>query len=191
MNTEVIEALRMAMRKLGPFEPRHIEALAQRVAVRPLAKNQNLLQPGQVCQEAAYVHAGSLRLYHINDQAEAVTHRLFTAGDWALDAQSFIGQRKTNNYLQAYDASTLLVFNMHQVHELIASEPVYFTMGRLLEPGLDPMHGQLEGTTPEARYRTLLAKRPDYLQAFPLKHIASYLKITPETLSRVRRKLST
>jgi hypothetical protein len=50
------------------------------------------------------------------------------------------------------------------------------------------VHGNL--ISPEVKYKEILAKKPLLIQRFPLKYIASYLRMTPETLSRVRRKLN-
>jgi hypothetical protein len=65
---------------------------------------------------------------------------------------------------------------------------VFLQLGKILN---EPQRPALYDFTnsPEEKYKHLLDNTPQYLQIFPLKQVASYLKMTPETLSRVRRKI--
>jgi hypothetical protein len=79
---------------------------------------------------------------------------------------------------------------MHKMHEMIGLSPAFFQLARVLEPVHSRTHLFDNQLTPLEKYQYILQHRPGLLQAFPLKIIASYLKITPETLSRVRDKIA-
>ena len=64
----------------------------------------------------------------------------------------------------------------------------FFRLGKLMEQAVQNQDFQNNRLAPEEKYELLLASKPMVFQKFPLKHIASYLGITPETLSRIRRK---
>ena len=72
----------------------------------------------------------------------------------------------------------------------MAQSPVFFQLGKLLDHGVAALQWKDQLERPDDRYRYLLEHQPEVLQAFPLKHIASFLRMTPETLSRVRQRMS-
>jgi hypothetical protein len=75
-------------------------------------------------------------------------------------------------------------------HELVKVSDMFFRMGRILEQAIQNTDFQHNRLSPEEKYELLLASKPELLQQFPLKHIASFLGMTPETLSRIRKKIS-
>ncbi|MCY1549131.1 hypothetical protein D9M68_852860 [compost metagenome] len=78
--------------------------------------------------------------------------------------------------------------SINAIHQLIAASPAFYQLGGLLQKGTERLHYLETTNSASEKYRLLLAEQPEFLQAFPLKMIASYLKITPETLSRLRAK---
>jgi hypothetical protein len=66
---------------------------------------------------------------------------------------------------------------------------MFFRIGRIFEQAIQNQDYQHTRISPEEKYALLLKTKPQVIQRFPLKHIASYLGVTPETLSRVRRKM--
>ena len=117
-----------------------------------------------------------------------MTTGLFVAGQWVLDPISFTGRKASSDCLEAFEDTQTFQMTIHQVHELIARSQVYFQLGKILEwVGRRPFTKE-QG--PDERYLKLLESTPEILQCFPLKYIASYLEMTPETLSRVRKRIS-
>ena len=75
---------------------------------------------------------------------------------------------------------------MAAIHELIARSPVFLQLGKILEGAASRIHYLDNSMSPYERYNDLIKNRPLVQQMFTLKLIASYLNMTPETLSRVR-----
>lgn len=101
-----------------------------------------------------------------------------------------MSQKPSESFVQAYAESEILELTVQSLHGLIAESPAFLQMGRILEQATARVHFFDNDLTPIQKYEHLLNNRPQLLQKFPLKIIASYLKITPETLSRVREKLA-
>ena len=80
--------------------------------------------------------------------------------------------------------------NVQDFHQLVKTSDSFFRLGRIFEQAIQNQDFQHNRLSPEQKYEQLLLTKPELLQHFPLKHIASYLGMTPETLSRIRKKIS-
>ncbi len=179
--------LQSSIQSLGNFSPEHIAQITDRIQVRELQRGDYVLQQGHTCQSLYFVNSGSLRHYKDIDGYSELTINLFVEGDWVIDHHSFVGQRPSENIIQAFEDSTLLELTMHDLHHLIGQSPAFFMLGKVLE-NAEPTKEE-STKPPEEKYRALLKNAPQMVQKFPLKYIASYLGMTPETLSRVRAKI--
>ncbi len=161
-----------------------MEALLDRVNEKRVSKGVVLLSEGEVCRDLSFLLKGSFKQYHRNKELDEVIVNLFVEGDWVLNHQSFTSQKPSTHKIEAFEDSEILTINIHQLHELIGLYPSFFVLGKMLEAS-----NPYDLKTPEEKYIHLLETRPDFIQKFPLKYIASYLRMTPETLSRVRNKI--
>ncbi len=176
-----------ALHKLGHFTQDQISLLQKRIQIQKIPKGEHLLEPGQICPGIYFVQEGSLSHYNWYDGSETIIN-LWVEGDWVLEHQSFTLQAPTLNTITAFQNSTMLLIVLDDLHKLIAISPAFFQMGRLLDNG-EQLRWSNPRTSPEERYLTLMTQRPEVLKTFPLKYIASYLGMVPETLSRVRRTI--
>lgn len=186
----MFEAIQNSLLILGPFSDEEVSLLVGKLRVLFVAKGSFLLREGQVCQATYFINRGSFRQYQSRDDSDEITLNLLVGNEWALDYQSFISQKPSKASIQANEDSEVFELNIHDIHALIGTSTTFFSMGRLLERVLASMEIRTKSMSPEMKYRQLLATRPQVVQQFALKYIASYLNITPETLSRVRKKLS-
>ena len=98
-------------------------------------------------------------------------------------------QKPSETVVRATEVSEVFKLSGYDFHELVKISDSFFRMGRIFEQALQNQDYQHNRMTPEEKYALLIASKPQIIQIFPLKYIASYLGMTPETLSRVRRKI--
>jgi CRP-like cAMP-binding protein len=107
-----------------------------------------------------------------------------------LDYKSFTSQQPSLSIIQATEDSEVFELGVYDLHHLIRISDAFFQIGRIFQFALEQQGLQLQIPAPKERYTFLLRTKPQVIQRFPLKYIASYLGMTPETLSRVRRNLA-
>ena len=183
----MFQAVLDTIKTYGPYSEKEEDDFCSLLQTRELRKGEELLTIGQTCQEFCFLLEGSfVQSYKDHDLNEVVTN-LFTQHDWVLDHASFTGQKPSLHSITAFEDSTIQTLNIHDLHALIGRSPSFFALGKILEMDIPFANPKL---TPDEKYALLLDQKPSIIQTFPLKIIASYLGMTPETLSRVRRRVS-
>jgi CRP-like cAMP-binding protein len=161
---------------------------------KKLRKKQYLLQEGDICKFIAFIEKGALKAYSIDDSGnERIIH--FGMEGWVIsDLYSFItGESATYNIDGIEDAELVLIGK--QAHEeLLQQLPKYETFTRLNITGayiaMQKRLTSILSSSLEERYANFIALYPDIVQRVPQHMIASYMGLTPETLSRVRQKMT-
>jgi CRP-like cAMP-binding protein len=185
----MLEKIKPALLAYGRFSEEDLLLITNRLTVANYKKQTYFIKEGQVCQEVCFVNKGSFKQYMIGDDGTEIITNLFITGDWMLEYKSFTSQKPSTTIIEATEESELLVLSVHHLHELIKSSDSFFSLARVLELATQNQEYQSTRKTPEEKYAFLLANKPQLIQIFPAKDIASFLGIAPETLSRVRRKL--
>jgi|SRR5882757_4961289 len=179
-----------SIQSFGHFSQEQLSAIVDRLNVLHVKKDDCLIKEGQVCQTFYFINQGSFRHYTIRENGEEATINLFIQGEWLLEYKSFMTQQPSENIIQAATESEVLTLHVFDFHQLIKLSDGFFRLGRILEQAIQNQDFQHNRLSPEQKYERLLLTKPEFLQYFPLKHIASYLGMTPETLSRIRKKIS-
>lgn len=158
--------------------------------VRHLAKGELWLRTGEVCEYLAFINQGVMRMYHDIDGSE-VTQWLTAENTFITAVSSFVFRTPSRWYINAVtDCSVLVISHAH--FELLKKYSKWLEFDSmalanafaLLE---ERMFFQLSMSADE-RYMQLMQNTPSLLNRVPLQYIASMLGITPETLSRLRKK---
>lgn len=174
-----------SFKKIGRFTDEEV-GIAEKLLVRKQFKrNEVLLAEGAICQSVFLLVSGAAYQFSVNDIEENVID-FYIESDWIMNYNSFVGQRPSTTQIKAYTDCDVFELTIHKLHHLIEISPVFFQLGKVMEQGLARIHYFDNSLTPLQKYNHLIETKPQLLQQFPLKMIASYLKITPETLSRVR-----
>jgi CRP-like cAMP-binding protein len=175
------------LKNIGHFSAEEVTLFTEKAIRRNFKKNEILLQEGYVCKSAFYIISGQAVQFSYDDIDENIID-LHTDSDWCLNHSSFVTQKPSSVTIKAYSELTVLELSLTAVHELIALSPSFFQLGKVLEQTVSRIQYFDHTNTAEEKHSQLFSSRPELFQRFPLKMIAAYLKIAPETLSRIRGK---
>lgn len=181
--------IKLALQGVSNFSEKEMLEIISRFKPLSLKRGASLLQEGETCRNLFFVCQGCFRQYQLAENGEEVIINLFTDNDWVIEYKSFTSQSPARTTIEAIADSEVLVMSLNDIHGLIALSQSFLRLGRILQGALQNQDYQHNKLSPEEKYKLLLSTKPQIIQKFPLKQIASYLGITPETLSRVRRKI--
>ena len=154
-----------------------------------LSRGEFLTQPGTTDQRLYYVDKGSLRAFVMEgDEEHTVRFGYKTSFFAAID--SFVGGQPTNFYIQALKKSELKYISKASVRGFLKEQGLTDIWETLLSDlVLQQLERELDLLTysPEERYQRVLSRSPQLFQHIPFRYIAAYLRMTPETLSRIRK----
>lgn len=159
---------------------------------KKLRKKQYFLQEGDVCKHTGFIVKGAMRQYSVDDKGvEHIVH-LFIENYWASDRESTIMLTPSKYNIDAWEDTELLVITRVDMLDLMTKIPALVEMIRLMdERNAIANQRRLSSTisnTAEKRYEEFAAHHPQFIQRFPQHLIASFLGITKETLSRIRKQ---
>lgn len=158
--------------------------------VRELSAGDILLRPGDICRSISFLVKGSVYQYlPLGDEDENILD-LYCPHEWFLNFNSFTSQNPSESFIKTFSASTIVELDIQSVHTLISRSPAFLQLGKIFERITSRLVFFDNRFTPAQKYQWILDNKAMLIQQFPLKMIASYLKITPETLSRVRESLT-
>lgn len=172
---------------LGRFTNEDISLFDTKAITKNFKRDEILLNEGEVSKSAFYIIKGNAYQFCYDDIDENIID-LHIEKDWCLNHSSFVTQKPSAAVIKAYSELTVLELSMTSVHELICISPSFFQLGRVLDQTVSRVQYFDNANTAEEKHNQLFSSRPQLFQKFPLKMIASYLKIAPETLSRIRGK---
>jgi CRP-like cAMP-binding protein len=161
---------------------------------KKVAKNQFLLQYGEICRNIFFVEKGLLRMYSIDRNGKEHIIQ-FAPESWLIsDRSSMYFNEKSLYYIEAVEDSEVLLLHVDFFNRLIEEFPNSIEKSDVLVQkhvkSLQDRINSLLGETAEERYLKFIKMYPDLLLRVPQWMIASYLGITPESLSRVRKELA-
>ncbi|WP_229379649.1 Crp/Fnr family transcriptional regulator [Fibrella forsythiae] len=164
------------------------------LSVKKIRRKQYLLQEGDVCKVVAFVEKGALRSYTVDNEGKEHVLQFALEGWFISDLYSFLTGEVSVYTIEAIDDSELVLINQPAHEELLKRSPSYQAyMLQLITGAYIALQRRVTSTislSPEERYRDLVALYPNIVQRVPQHMIASYLGLTPETLSRIRRRLA-
>lgn len=162
--------------------------------LKKVSKHEMLLQEGEVCRNTFFVEKGLLRMYSIDKNGKEHVIQ-FAPENWLIgDRSSLYFNEKSRYYIEAVEDSEVLFLQPDFFSKLLEEFPNSIEKNDLIiqkhVKSLQDRINSLLGETAEERYLKFIKMYPDLLLRVPQWMIASYLGITPESLSRVRKELA-
>lgn len=157
-----------------------------------------ILQQGDVCQYYTFVVSGCFKMFHVDQKG--VEHNLqFVAENgrpadrWIADLSSFYSEKPSLMYIEAMEPSTILQIKKADLLYLFINHHKFDRNFRIIteQKYMELQNRVLENisSTGEQRYQSFLAQYPHLANRLPNAQIASYLGITPEFLSKIRKSI--
>jgi len=159
---------------------------------RQVKKKGFLLKAGEVCDWEAFIIEGCVRVYYMDENGSEVNLMFAVEDWWVSDLGSKIDNRPAELYIQAMENCEILVITSEDKDALYAKIPAFERLFRqLLERALSALQHRFVTTvvqSAEQKYEDFLKRYPDLPNRIAQHHIAAYLGITPEFLSKIRRR---
>jgi CRP-like cAMP-binding protein len=160
--------------------------------LRHVKKKSEILKQGQHCQAMYFVVQGCLRMYFINKKAGEQIVQFAIEGWWLSDYFSFIDNTPSEYYIQSIEPSELLVVDKLQFEEMLRELPKlekYFRIVMQKAVAAAQLRSKLlYEMTKEEFFQHFSNSFPGFMQRVPLYMVASYLGLTPEYVSEIRKK---
>jgi CRP-like cAMP-binding protein len=152
------------------------------------------LQEAQVCHHHGFVVEGCFRTYGVDQAGKEHNLQFAAENDWIADIASFYSDKPSRLFIEAMEPSRILLIEKNDLLKLYELYPKFVRYFKVIfENKFVEMQNRVLqniSSTAEERYRSFLEQYPKLSNRIPGVHIASYLGVTPEFLSKVRRDVA-
>ena len=160
---------------------------------KELKKGEYFLQQGQVCNYLGFLEQGIMRVFHVANDKEYTSY--FNFGErnpFVSSFSSFISRKSSQESIHALEDCRLLMISYQDLEKLYAGSFAFQKLGRMISEynytlAVKRIYS-LQHFTAQERYNELLHIYPNLINQVPHHYVASYLGITPESLSRIRKE---
>ncbi|MDQ3022303.1 MAG: Crp/Fnr family transcriptional regulator [Bacteroidota bacterium] len=161
--------------------------------LRKVERNEILFSKGQICKHFYFVNKGCIRMFYIEPDGAEITRYFAFEKNFGTALSSFITQKPSREYIQAVEKSEVLSILRNDFYQILETIPFFEKIyRRILETSHDYNSQRIEsllGKNAKERYVELTEQSPGIIKRIPNKLIASYLGISAETLSRIKRQV--
>ncbi|MBG6236253.1 CRP-like cAMP-binding protein [Pedobacter sp. CAN_A7] len=174
--------------QLSAEDIRLIESVAK---IKKLRKKQFLLQEGEICKFNVFVNRGFLKTFSIDSNGKEHIMNFSPEDYWAGDRDSLLNQTPSSFNIDAIEDSEVVLIKKEDLEMLCLEMPHFNNLiNNILQKSFIVSQSRIHASislSAEEKYKNFLSKFPMIVHRIPQHMIASYIGITPETLTRVRR----
>ena len=188
---KLLEFLNMQGTNLSVDEISTLQRAKSLLETRLVSSKTVLLEEGKVADKLYLIHKGCLRLFFYNEGKD-ITFQFFFEGDFVASFDSLYKRQPSLFFLESIESSEISVIGRDDFYNLIEQN---LSLRQIYEEKLiDRFHTYQQlflsriKNTPQQRYEELLKEYPNIIQRVPQHYVASYLGITPVSLSRIRNR---
>jgi len=175
-----------------PLSEEEINIIKEQNLIKTYKKDTLLLSEGELAKECYFILRGCVRSYYLINGEERTTE--FYTETQTITPVSYVKKQLSEYYLSCLEDCILAVGSPERNKELIEKIPklesLILQMNSELLVQKQISFDSFKNLSPEMRYLKLLEARPDLLNRVPQYHLATYLGITPVSLSRMRKRIS-
>ena len=171
-----------------------LEIITSKFIRNSFKQKEYMLRERQVSTHLHFIETGLVRVFHLKDGKETTTY-LSCDNGFVSSYSSFINQTRSEENIQCLESTETLSISFNDMQELYKTIPQWEKVGRILAEQnflcLADRLLKLQSVSAKEKYLEFLKTSPDKIvQRTPLIHIASFLGIAPESLSRIRKSIS-
>lgn len=188
-----MEAIRKHFNAFAEQSDEDWKYFSSRLRSRSFPKKSLILRKGQVEKHLSYVESGILRIY-VPKMENDITFGFVFAGGFVSAYDSFLNQSPCEYQIQSLTDAKLWQITYEDLNEVYTHTKTGNEIGRKSAENLFLIKMRRElsllNKTAEQRYLDLFSERPELIRHIPMKYIASYIGVTPQALSRIRKRIS-
>lgn len=189
-----IESLIAYFNSYLPLDEKEAEELGNRTRVRKVKRRQFILQEGDVCRHYSFVVEGCFKMYGVDKRGSEHNIQFAAENDWISDIGSFHSEKPSSLFIEALEPASILQIEKRDLIYFYINHPKFDRIFRVItENNLVELQNRVLqniSSTAESRYLTFIDQYPELSLRLPNTQIASYLGITPEFLSKIRKDIS-
>jgi CRP-like cAMP-binding protein len=160
--------------------------------IRMIKKGDIFIKTGAVSEELAFIIKGSFRFFYKKEDVEKTAYFAFE-NQMMASFEGILEEAPSKTTIQALEDGEIFVLDYAKMRKMYHIAPKFENIGRVIgEYYILMLHNQLSSfllDTPEERYLKLVENNSDLLNKVPLQYIASYIGVTPVSLSRIRKRI--
>ena len=182
-----------SIKQMTGFTDSDLGSVLKHFETKSIKKKTKILEAGTTAKEVYFILNGCIRLFY-NKDGEDISAYFFTEKMFAGAYDSFISQKPSRHSIETLEDCQVLAISYKALQELFFEFPKMNEFVRkVLEERFVSLHELFTSQildSPEERYLNLLKERPDIIQRIPQHQIATFLGITPVSLSRIRKRVT-
>ena len=176
-------------RKYSTMTHEELDVLESILVPKKFVKGEMILEEGDICESIYYIDKGLVRQFYFKNDKELTEH-IGSDGEIFMCIESLFKEQPTKLQVQAIETTMVYMFPKRRLEQVaLHNVNIQILYRKILEESLiiSQIHADLlRFETAQNRYLRLCKMKPQVVLRAPLVYIASYLQMTPETLSRVR-----
>lgn len=188
-----MEQIRKYFDKTFKLTDQDWQIFSSKLTKQDFPKKHTLLKAGQIENNLSFIEAGIVRFY-IPKEENDLTFAFSFNNSFVSGYNSFLTRRPSLYYVETLAKTTLWQLTYEDLQEVYEETKIGNAIGRKASEELFLKKSKRElsllNETAEQRYLNLFTEQPELIKEIPLKYIASYIGITPQALSRIRKSIS-
>jgi len=175
------------------FSEKERAIINRELLIRDVPKSYTLVDIGDISREVFFINKGCMRFYYLTEAGNEITGFIFQENMFAGSHESFFSQVPSIQVLETLEECELIVLSYESLHKLYETVPkMNVFIRKLFEQRMSNAQKVVASLIihkPEERYSSMLDLYPELVNRIPQQVLATYLGITPVSLSRIRKRI--